>query len=97
MNSTRTIESYKGYEIEAIVVRLTDDIFTAYGYVRSTKMIRIGLPFEKSFKTGGQYSTVDAALKAGIRFARATIDDVYETYLRATDFPTGLEVGEIPK
>ena len=53
MNSMRTIESYKGYEIEAIVVRLTDDIFTAYGYVRSTKMIRIGLPFEKSFKTGG--------------------------------------------
>ncbi len=70
----RTIESYRGYDIEVIVWRINDNAFTAFGYVRSTELVTIGLPFEKSFKTGEQCSTEDAALKAGVGFAKNTID-----------------------
>lgn len=76
----RTIEPYKGYDIEVIVWRVNVDAFTAFGYIRSTKMVTIGLPFEKSFKTGEQYSTEDAAIKAGIAFAKNTIDAARERF-----------------
>ena len=70
----RRIESYKGYDIEAIVRQLEDQTFTASGYIRNFNAIRTDLPFEISFESGERCSTEFAALIGGIAFAKKKID-----------------------
>jgi len=75
----RSIESYKGYDIEAIVRELEDQTFTAYGYIRNPNAIGTDFPFEISFKSGERCSTEYAALIGGIAFAKKKIDGTRET------------------
>ncbi len=70
----RRIESYNGYDIEAIVRELEDRTFTAFGYIRNLNVIRTDLPFEILFESGEKHSTEYAALLGGIAFAKKKID-----------------------
>lgn len=74
MRFMRRIESYNGYDIEAIVRELEDQTFTAYGYIRHSNAIRTDLPFEISFKSEERCTTEYAALIGGIAFAKKKID-----------------------
>ena len=70
----RRMESYNGYDIEAIVWELEDQTFAAYGYIRNRNAIRTDLPYEISFQSGERCSTEYAALISGIAFAKRKID-----------------------
>lgn len=73
-------EQYGWYAIQVFVRPLEDGTFNAHGWIRHAirnPMVSNDLPFECSFDTYGErHPTEDAALRAGIGFARKKIDGV---------------------
>jgi hypothetical protein len=67
----RASESYNGYVIKVIAMPLRDGVFTAYGSI----LKRRGLSTDDTpFQTGERHATKDAALRAGIGWAKKKID-----------------------
>jgi hypothetical protein len=73
-------EQYGWYGIQVFVRPLEDGTFNAHGWIRhviKNPMVLNDLPYECPFDTYGQrHPTEDAALRAGIGFARKKIDGV---------------------
>ena len=73
----KTTESYRGWAIELIIWISKDGTFMSEGFIRMPNRAGTGLPIEESFdtsETGGEHPTEDAAIKAGISFAKKKID-----------------------
>lgn len=67
-------EWYRGYAIEVAVEALEDGAFTAVGFIRKPHPFGNGIPFETSFATTERHPTADAAIEAGLGFAKKKID-----------------------
>ena len=73
----KTTEFYKGWTVEVISRMSKDGTFTSDGCIRMPNPALTGLPIEQSFNAserGEKHPTEDAAIKAGIDFAKKKID-----------------------
>jgi len=81
-NMTESYQEFYGkwYHVEVFVRALQDGAYNAFGTIRHAirpPYVKSDLPFECPFDTYGErHSTSDAALRAGIGFARRVIDGV---------------------
>ncbi len=72
----KTTESYRRWAIELIIWTSKDGTFMSEGF-RMPNPAGAGLPIEESFdisETGEGHPTEDAAIKAGMGFAKKKID-----------------------
>jgi hypothetical protein len=67
-------ETYREYAIEVRVRVVGEKFFADHGFVRKPNSVATGLPFEASCESGERHSSTEAALDAGIAFAKRKID-----------------------
>lgn len=70
----RAIRQHGQYTIEANTVPTENGTFKASGMIRRPVALGTGIPIEISFEAPGEYLTVDAAIEAGVAFAKSRID-----------------------
>jgi hypothetical protein len=67
-------ESYNGYVIKAVAIPLRDGAFTAHGSIIKHRGFATD---DTPFQTGERHATEDAALRAGVGWARKKIDRTF--------------------
>ncbi len=83
---TNTMQSYQefygpfSYALQVFVQPLDGGTFAAHGFIRHAirnPSVTSDLPYEWPFRVEGEgFLSADAALKAGISFARKKVDDL---------------------
>jgi hypothetical protein len=67
-------ESYKGYVVEAFSLPLRDGAFTSHGSILKNRLFAVD---DTPFETGERHPTADAAVRAGVGFAKKKIDGTW--------------------